>query len=250
MRPFEIHLLVCGWFAGTVAGVAGFGSAVLLLPLLTFEIGARRAVPVLTVAQLLGNLSRAGFGWREIQWKPALIFCVGAVPASLVGARVFAASSSELLPRIIGVVLLGVLCLRHSPLRGQRIPQSLLAPAGAVVGLLSAIAGTVGPLGAAVFLSLELPAAAYVATEAVTAVAMHLTKSVAYNRWAGLPLSDAVRGLALGGALVLGSWTGRKILSRMPPLAFAIVVESLLLISAAALILGDASQPGDPQWKN
>ena len=44
--------------AATIAGVTGFGGAVLLLPVLVWAFGARDAVIVLTVAQLIGNGSR------------------------------------------------------------------------------------------------------------------------------------------------------------------------------------------------
>ena len=67
--------------------------------------------------------------------------------------------------RLIGVFLLVVVGLRHTRLGEGRVPERLLAPAGAVIGLLSAVAGSAGPLGAAVFLSLKLPAQAYVASE-------------------------------------------------------------------------------------
>ena len=40
--------------AAAVSGVAGFGGALLLLPLLTHTVGARAAVPLLTVAQRVG----------------------------------------------------------------------------------------------------------------------------------------------------------------------------------------------------
>ena len=66
------------------------------------------------------------------------------------------------------------------------------------VGFLSAVAGSAGPLGAAVFLGLHLPAGAYVASEAVTAVLMHLTKSLVYGRYAALSGGDLLRGLRLG----------------------------------------------------
>ena len=59
--------------------------------MLTLTVGAKAAVPILTVAQLLGNLSRAGFGWRDIRWRPALLFSAGAVPASVLGSRLFVA---------------------------------------------------------------------------------------------------------------------------------------------------------------
>jgi len=41
--------------------------------------------------------------------------------------------------------------------------------------------GSAGPLGAAAFLSLNLSPTSYVASEAVTAVVMHLTKVMIYQ---------------------------------------------------------------------
>jgi hypothetical protein len=215
----------------------GFGGALLLLPVLAFTAGGR-AVPILTVAQLLGNLSRAGFGRRDIRWRPALLFSAGAVPASLVGARIFVAMPAATILRLIGAVVLLVVAARHTTLGRREVPESLLAPAGAGVGLLSGLAGSAGPLGAAVFLGLRLPPRAYVATEAVTAVLMHLTKSIAYGRYAALTPDDLLAGIALGGALAMGSWTGRKLLERVPEKRFAVIVEGLLIVSGLVLIAG------------
>lgn len=231
-------LLVCGWLAATVSGAAGFGGALLLLPVLALTVGGKAAVPILTVAQLLGNLSRAGFGWRDIRWRPALLFSLGSVPASLLGSRLFVVMPSAAVLRAIGVLLLAVVALRHTSLAKRRVPEQLLAPAGAGVGLVSAVAGSAGPLGAAVFLCLRLEPQAYVASEAVTAVLMHLTKSLAYGRYAVLSFGDLLRGVLLGSSLVLGSWTGRKLISRLPERRFSMLVESLLIASALLLLLG------------
>jgi uncharacterized membrane protein YfcA len=231
-------LLFCGWLGATVSGAAGFGGALLILPVLALMVGSKAAVPILTVAQLLGNVSRAGFGWREIRWRPALIFSAGAVPASLVGSRLFVDLPSTTSLRLMGGLLLLIVALRHTRLGERKVPDVLLAPAGTGVGFLSAIVGSAGPLGAAVFLSLRLPAPSYVASEAVTAVVMHLTKSLAYGRYAMLTLGHLLCGLALGAALVLGSWTGRRLISRMPKKGFSILVETLLVISALMLIAG------------
>ena len=101
---------------------------------------------------------------------------------------------------------------------------------------MSAVAGSAGPLAAVVFLGLHLPAGAYVASEAVTAVLMHLTKSLVYGRYAALSGGDLLRGLALGSSLVLGSWTGRRLIRRLPEKGFASLVEVLLAVSAISLI--------------
>ncbi len=240
MSPLAVWplLLAASWLAATVSGAAGFGGALLLLPVLVHVVGARAAVPVLTLAQLLGNLSRAGFGWKAIRWRPALIFSLGAVPAGVVGSRLFVALPPGSVQRLIGVFLLGVVALRHSTLGRRPVPESLLAPAGVVVGFLSSIAGSAGPLGAVVFLSLRLPPHVYVATEAVTAVLMHLTKSLVYGRYLALDRAGLVGGLALGGAMILGSWTGRKLIERLTETTFGLLVESLLFVAALCLIAG------------
>ena len=131
--------------------------------------------------------------------------------------------------------LLVVVALRHTAIGRRPFPERFLAPAGLVVGLLSAIAGSAGPLGAAVFLGLRLPPLAYVASEAVTAVLMHLTKSFVYGRYAALMPADGVRGLALGGAMMIGSWTGRRLVDRLPEKGFDVLVEVLLALAASAV---------------
>jgi uncharacterized protein len=209
----------------------------LLLPILAVAVGVKAAVPILTVAQLLGNLSRAGFGWREIHWRPAFVFSAGAVPASVVGSRLFVDVPAGFLLRLIGVFLVGVVMLRHTTLGQRKLPGALLAPAGALVGFLSSVAGSAGPLGAAVFLGLHLPAGAYVASEAVTAVLMHLTKSIVYGSYAALNVSDLFQGLVLGGSLVLGSLTGRRIIHLLPKREFSLFVEAMLVLSALSLFL-------------
>jgi uncharacterized protein len=231
-------LLCCGYLAATISGAAGFGGALLLLPVLVFVVGDKSAVPILTVAQLLGNTSRAGFGWREIRVRPALVFSLGAVPASVLGARIFVGMQSTTVLRLVGVFLFIVVALRHTTPGQRQIHERILAPAGVVVGFVSAIAGSAGPLAAAVFLGLKLPAQAYVASEAVTAVLMHLAKSITYGRYAAISVSDGVCGLLLGSSLVAGSWTGRWAIARLPERGFSALVEALLVVSALVLIVG------------
>jgi uncharacterized membrane protein YfcA len=230
-------IMFAGWLAATVSGAAGFGGALLLLPVITYAVGAKAAVPILTVAQLLGNLSRAGFGGKEIQWWPVLLFSLGAVPVSVLGAQLFVALPAPLLTRGIGILLLGLVAFRHTHWGKRPVPALLLAPAGAVVGLLSALTRSVGSLGAAVLLSLGLPPTAYVASEAVTASLMHLTKTVVYGRYALLSGQAWLVGLALGGAMVLGSWSGRQLIQKLPERTFGRVVEVLLVVSALTLII-------------
>jgi uncharacterized membrane protein YfcA len=76
-------LLAGAFLAAALSGAAGFGGALLLLPLLTRTVGVAEAVPLLTIAQLVGNLARVGFGYRSIAWRPVLIFLAFALLAPM-----------------------------------------------------------------------------------------------------------------------------------------------------------------------
>lgn len=229
-------LFFTSWFTATISGAAGFGGALILLPVLTKTVGAKAAIPLLTIAQLLGNLSRAWFGREEIRWRPAFYFIAGAVPLSIIGSRLFVGLPTGYITKSIGVLLIGVVVLRRTGISQFNIGEKGLVFGGALTGFLSGLAGSAGPLGAAFFLGLNLPAVAYVASEAITAVAMHLTKTVVYQRYALISLREVAYGLLLGLGMTLGSWTGKKIIERLPREKFILLVELLLVLVSLQLI--------------
>ncbi|MER3496189.1 MAG: sulfite exporter TauE/SafE family protein, partial [Armatimonadota bacterium] len=118
-----LALLLGGYVAATLSGAAGFGGALLLLPIATWAVGAKEAVPLLTLAQLVGNLSRAGLGWREIRWRPAILFCLGAVPAAIAGSFLFVQLPGVWILRGVGGFLIAMVLLRQTRLRGVNVPE-------------------------------------------------------------------------------------------------------------------------------
>ncbi|WP_090693132.1 hypothetical protein [Nitrosomonas sp. Nm34] len=64
-----------------------FSERVLLFSLLLVTtVDAARAVPLQSIAQFIGNLSRADFGFIQILWKQVGLFLLGAIPFSIVDA--------------------------------------------------------------------------------------------------------------------------------------------------------------------
>jgi uncharacterized protein len=232
-----IVLFLISWLAASVSGAAGFGGALLLLPVLSTILGVKAAVPVLTIMQLLGNLSRVWFGRTQISWKPVGYFLLGALPLSVAGSLLFTGLPSNVITKGVGVLLLLIVALRHFGLTRFITNDGGFLAGGAATGFLSGVAGSAGPLGAAFFLGLDLPAVAYVASEAVTASAMHVTKILVYQRYALIGLRELQYGLFLGGAMILGSWTGKWIIERLPKTAFRHSVEILLVFSALQLMI-------------
>jgi uncharacterized membrane protein YfcA len=232
-------LVLTALAASTVAAVAGFGGAVVLLPVLIWVFGARDAVPILTVAQLVGNLSRVFFNRRELVWPIAGWFAVGAVPSSVIGALLFVAAPTAILSRLLGAFLLASVAYRHTKIgRHVRVSQRGFVGVGAGLGFFSALLGSVGPLAAPFFLSHGLVAGAYIGTEALTAVTMHLVKVSIYGGYALLSGASVAVGLAIGVVMVLGSYLGTLLLARVPERLFPVIIEVVLVISGIQLLVG------------
>lgn len=224
--------------ASTLAAVTGFGGAAVLLPVLVFAFGTRNAVPILTVAQLVGNLSRVGFNRRELDLRVVGWFSLGAVPFGVLGGLLFAAAPIGPLTRLLGVfLLLTVVWRRLRPKSDARPPLRRFALIGAGASFLSALLGSVGPLMAPFFLAYGLVKGAYIGTEALSTVVMHVTKLVAYRGAAVLPGSSIAIGLSLGPLMVAGSWLGKRLVDRLPERVFVGLIELTLVVAGLLFVV-------------
>jgi len=224
--------------ASTLAAVAGFGGAAVLLPILVLVFGVRDAIPILTVAQLIGNLSRVGFNRQELDLPVVGWFALGGVPAALVGGFLFASAPLSFLTRLLGIFLITVVVYRHAS-KGTtlRLPLRAFAMLGAVFSFLSALLGSVGPIMIPFFLAYGLVKGALIGTEALATVVMHVTKLAAYRSTAILTTTSIMVGLALGSIMILGSFVGKKILDRLPERLFVLLIEATLLIAGLGFLI-------------
>jgi len=232
-------LLGASAFLGsTLAAVAGFGGAAILLPLLVVMYGVREAIPILTVAQLIGNGSRVWFNRAELDLPVVGWFALGGVPAALIGGFLFAAAPTSFLIRLLGIFLILTVVYRHvgNPAR-LRIPLRGFAVLGAILSFLSALLGSIGPITIPFFLAYGLIKGSLIGTEALATVVMHVTKLVAYQRVAILGMNSFVIGLVLGSIMIAGSFVGKKILDRLPEKVFVILIEATLIIAAVTFLV-------------
>jgi uncharacterized membrane protein YfcA len=224
--------------ASTLAAVTGFGGAAVLLPVLIVVFGVRDAIPILTVAQLIGNGSRVWFNRRDLDWRVVAWFALGGVPMALLGRYLFATAPLSALTRLLGAFLLLVVVWRHlRPKRARPFPVAAFAGIGAGASFLSALLGSVGPVMAPFFLAYGLVKGAYIGTEALSTVVMHITKLVAYRQSSILTRSDLVIGVALGPIMILGSFLGKRIVDHLPERVFVVIIEAVLIIAGLTFLI-------------
>ena len=230
-------LSIAAFLAAALSGAAGFGGALLLLPVLIGTVGTVQAVPLLTLVQLIGNLSRVGFGFKQIKWKPVGLFLIGAVPLCVAGALLFAELPKSIINRCIGVAILLFTLFKLSGVLKLKPGNFLLIAGGGLVGFLSGLVGSAGPLGAVIFLTLGLPPVAYIASEAATALVMHGVKTVVYQSTLTIDPKVWLLAALMGLAMILGTWVSKKVIERLDPKKFQHFVSILLILMATYMII-------------
>jgi hypothetical protein len=235
-------VLTVGLLAGTLGGIVGFGSSVILVPVLAFFFWAKAAVPMMAVASLLANLSRVALWWRHIHWPAAAAYAAAAVPASALGAHTLLAMPVSTVERVLGIFLLAMVPLRRWwNGRGLRLGLGGLAGAGAAIGFLTGIVASTGPINAPMFLAFGLVKGAYLSTEALGSAAVYLTKATVFRSANALPDHLLIQGATVGAALMAGAWIAKQIVSRMSPGEFRIVMDGLLVCAGVAMIVQSGS---------
>lgn len=231
-----IILFLLSLLAATISGAAGFGGALFLLPFVINMVGVKAAVPILTIASIFGNASRVWFGRNELKWKPICYFLLAAIPFTILGSYLFIGIDSKVIKIIVGILLILLVTYRRLNINKVAMGNRGMIFGGSLTGFLSGLIGSGGPIGAAFFLGLDLSATAYVASEAFTALALHLSKTIVYNKYSLINNKEIYYALFIGLAMILGSYAGRKIIEKIEREKFILLVEVLLVVTSLQLI--------------
>jgi uncharacterized membrane protein YfcA len=233
-----IGILVAGTFAGVLGGVVGFGSSVVMMPLLVLAFGPKAAVPMMAIASLMANVSRVAVWWRAVDWTAVLAYSLPAVPAAALGARTMLALDPRWVEAALGAFLLAMVPARRAlQRRSLRVERRHLALVGAAIGYLTGIVASTGPVNAPFFLAHGLVKGAYLGTEAMASATVYLTKAVVFRGGGALPADALLAGLLVGASLTVGSWLAKRIVERMAPGDFRVAMDALLAVAGLAMLV-------------
>ncbi len=237
-----IFVLIVGLAAGTISGIVGTGSTIMLMPVLVYQYGPKEAVPIMAVAAVMANLSRILAWWREVDWRACAAYSIPGIPAAALGARTLLALPSHTVDISIGLFLIAMVPVRHWLARHE-IKLSLwhLAIGGAVIGYITGIVVSTGPLSVPLFLFYGLAKGAFLATEAASSLGLYVSKSVTFQQFGALTSDIALKGLVAGSSLMAGAFIAKRFVLRMDPNVFRLVMDGIM-IAAGLAMLWNASQ--------
>lgn len=232
-----LFVWVVGLAAGTLGGVVGTGSSLVLMPVLVITFGPRQAVPIMAIAAILGNLGRVIAWWRRVDWRACLACCATAAPGAVLGARLLLA-----IPPGVAELALGLFFLSLIPLRRWLARRSFtlslhhLALLGGPLGLLTGLVVSTGPLTVPLFAFHGLEQGALLGTEAAASIGVYGAKVATFDALGALPLPVVLDGLIVGASLMAGSFLGRTIVLALSPSTYRSLLDGLMLCSGLSLL--------------
>ena len=220
-----LFVLVVGLIAGTLSGIVGTGSSIMLMPVLIYVYGPKQAVPIMAIAAVMANFSRILAWWREVDWRACAAYSAPAIPAAALGARMLLVLPSHAADICIGVFLIAMVPARHWLARHQlKLSLWHLAIGGAAIGYLTGIVVSTGPLSVPLFLFYGLTKGAFLATEAASSLGIYVSKSVTFQRFGALPVEVAIKGLIAGASLMVGAFVAKRFVLRLERIMMDVIM--------------------------
>lgn len=231
-------IAVMAVLAGTVGGVIGFGSSIILLPILVWVFGPKQAVPIMAISALFANGSRVFIWWREVSWPPIFYYCLAGIPAAAIGARTFVELSPKLVEAVLGVVLILMIPARRwLAARDWTLKAWQLIFPGLVIGYLSGLMVSTGPINTPFFLAHGLVKGAFIGTEALTSLLVFASKALVLRNYALLPVDAIIKGVLVGIALTAGAFISKRIVERIKVEQFKLLMDGVLLFAGLSMLL-------------
>jgi uncharacterized membrane protein YfcA len=225
----------------SVLGLTGFGSALVVVPLLAWNWPLPAVVALTLLMDVPASAFHSGLNWRHVQWRELRRLLPGMVVGTVLGLWLMQQMNSRWPLLLLGVYVAGVglnaLRVRSAPLQ----PPALgwVYPVGGAIGLVEMLFGTAGPLVVA-WLSrsvadvqqLRSSTPMVIATGATTVLLVmaldgRLSSGLLWERWT-----------VLIGVALTGVWLGHRVAHHVPVARLRQIICALLVVSGLMLALG------------
>lgn len=227
-------------FAGyVVLGITGFGSALIVVPLLAWKWPLPQVVALVLLLDLAAAALHGGLNAAQVRWRELGRLAPGLLLGSLLGLWLTGALPPRWPLLALGLFVAGCgwRALRAGESRSQW-PQGWALGAGTLAGTVEMMFGTAGPLLVA-WLAGRLTDVRAVRATTPVAIVASAALVLAMMAWAG-PLRDPqpwLRCLVLLAPALAGVWVGHVLARRVAAATLKRCVCVLLIISGLVLFV-------------
>ena len=224
----------------TVLGLTGFGSALVIVPLLAWHWPLPEVVALTLLMDVPASAFHSGLNWQQVQWRELRRLLPGLVAGTLLGLWLLPHLNARWPLRLLGLYVAGVgfNALRPAAQR-TGLPAPFWAhPVGTAIGLVEMLFGTAGPLVVA-WLSRRVADVQQMRASTPMIITVAASTVLAGMGWEGRLSSELLwqRWAVLSGVALTGVWLGHRVAHRVPVARLRPIICGLLVVSGLMLAL-------------
>jgi uncharacterized membrane protein YfcA len=232
-------LTLAGIVAGAIAAVSGFGIGSILTPLLAAWLGTKLAVALVSIPHFTGTALRFAVIRQHVNRRVLWSFGITSAAGGLIGAMLHIWLRSVVLGYILGVLLVfaGITGITGLAQR-MRFGRTTAWIAGALSGMFGGLVGNQGGIRSAALLGFNLKRDDFVATATAIALLVDVFRMPVYavTQFGQIAAQWPMILLATVG-VVIGTLSGKWMLSRIPQNVFRVIVASIILALGIWMLL-------------
>ena len=232
----ELFLGIITFLTSTIAAIVGLGGGMMLIAILPSFLPINALIPVHGLTQVTSNLSRAIFGYKDVQYEVIPKFLIGSFLGIALFASILNFISLEYVPLFIGLYILLSLWSQKFNEKIKKYESYFLA--GFFQTGLSMVVGATGPLSMTLLLKDYKDKDKVVATSAALMSLTHILKVFVFMYF-GFVFFDYI-GIIIAMVIgaIAGSWAGTKLRNIIDGKKFEIILKILLTALALKVIIG------------
>jgi len=234
-----IILAVISVIAGTIASIAGFGIGSLLTPFIALEQGMSIAVVGVAVAHFIGTAVRLFLLRKSINKQVLITFGLTSAAGGIIGAFLHNMFQNTVLTIVFGSLLLitGISGLTglSEKVRFRGVITWLL---GGISGIFGGLVGNQGSIRSGVLLGFNLEKDQFVSTATGIALMVDIARLPVYlaGQWSVVSsIWESILIMAVG--VVIGTFTGRRLLEKIPDHIFKKAVSAVIFLIGILILI-------------
>lgn len=228
---FQIAVFALAVASSSIASLTGFGIGSLLTPLLASSMELKLAVALVSLPHFVATTLRCFMLRAHIDKKVMIHFGIASAIGGLLGALAHNYFKDPMLMLVFaGLLIIAGFLAATGLSRKFILPKALNPIAGVLSGAFGGLVGNQGGIRAAALLNLGLSKESFVATGTAIGVIVDLARMPVYL---GLQSQEIfsqyilILNMTLG--CILGTWLGKRILSKIPEAIFSRIVGLIIL---------------------
>lgn len=236
-----IAFFIVAFVAAAVASVAGFGTATMTIPFLSWIIGFKQAIILIAFFHGFSNLFKLIQLRQAVNLRLMLWYGIPTVITAIIGAYLLDIVAPEGIGLGIGIfmILLAVYTLIN-PTRTLPENEYLLVTGGLISGFTAGLIGLGGAIRGAFLISTRIEKETYIATSAAIALCTDIARSTTYILQGSLDSQYYWYIPVLFVVGFVGTRLGVRLLKWLPELTVKRIVLAILILVSISFILNYA----------